>query len=315
MFRWGAWYYLIFSLGGTTHYRIAKEPLGPWQKPKVDILDGPEAIVMKSAAFKNNRHILVGFLQHDQRYGGDLVYRELVQDKDGTLGTTIPRELAIPAAAPKPSPTIHLDEENRTAEIRHPGDHFRVSARIQPKAHSSYAISIGSRAAPQDAERLLFDPAMQQVTWIQSDGSAARATLGEVDDLDATTSITLTFYGTVADLSINGHRTLIVADQLAGASQVYNAGGTSQGMFLLGLALHPGMDATSPAHTDPNGNPIPWCGLNPFSCSNLSQHGPGPQSLENLNHLNSNPEAQKTVNILIRNAYKNLTGMSLCCSN
>jgi RHS repeat-associated protein len=106
-----------------------------------------------------------------------------------------------------------------------------------------------------------------------------------------------------------------VADQLAAANQVYNAGGTGQGMFLLGLALHPGMDATSPAHTDPNGNPIPWCGFNPFGCSNLSQHGDAPDSIENLKHLNSNPQAQKTVNILIRNAYQNLTGKSLCCSN
>jgi len=79
--------------------------------------------------------------------------------------------------------------------------------------------------------------------------------------------------------------------------------------------MHPLMDMTSPAHTDPNGNPIPWCGLNPFSCSQLRLHGDSPLSIENLNHLNADPSVQDRENLLIRNAFQSLAGKKLNCDS
>jgi RHS repeat-associated protein len=104
-----------------------------------------------------------------------------------------------------------------------------------------------------------------------------------------------------------------VGEQMNNAREVYNAGGNDQSMFLFGLAMHPVMDQTSPAHTDSNGNPIPWCGLAPWSCSQLSEHGDSPWSIEDLDHLNRDPEAQELENFLIRNWFQALTGKKLEC--
>lgn len=107
-----------------------------------------------------------------------------------------------------------------------------------------------------------------------------------------------------------------IAAQMHVATNQMNAGATSQAMFTFGIAMHPVMDIMSPAHTDPNGNPIPWCGFAPWSCSNLSQHGNSPWSIEDLNHLNAHPDAQELENFMIRNWFQALTGKNLnCCSN
>ena len=50
-FYWNGWYYLVFSNYGIAHYRMSREPLGPWLRPEVDVFDGPQASVMKTAAF------------------------------------------------------------------------------------------------------------------------------------------------------------------------------------------------------------------------------------------------------------------------
>jgi hypothetical protein len=205
LFKWGNWYYLVFSLGGTTHYRMSKSALGPWITPESDILDGPEAFVMKASEFKGDRRLLVGFLQHDNQYGGDLVFRELLQEKGGMLGTTIPKEMQLPTKRTKTSTAISLsngDESGRSIEI---GDNARVTAKVFSKAQSTFTIHIGSA----EGEALVFDPGASTVTWTDSLGKPARAKLDHVEDLVGQTSIVLTLDGTLADLSVNGHRTLI----------------------------------------------------------------------------------------------------------
>lgn len=110
-------------------------------------------------------------------------------------------------------------------------------------------------------------------------------------------------------------RDQFIASEMHDAQTTLNAGGWAQAMFLFGVAMHPVMDQTSPAHTDPQGNPIPWCGLAPWSCSDVFAHGDSPWSVEDLNHLNSQPEVQQLENFLIRSWYQILTGEKLkCCS-
>jgi beta-fructofuranosidase len=208
LFKWGNWYYLIFSLRGTTHYKLAASPLGPWVTPESEILDGPEAIVMKSAAFKGNRRLLVGFLQHDEHYGGDRIFRELVQQKNGILGTTLPKEMQPAGSSPRHLQNIRLDARTPRVLVTRSHSYVRLVANAEPESHSSFAIAIGP-AGSGDAEKLVFDPQTHSVSWFRADGKPAAATLQNVSGLDARVSITLTLYGTVADLSINGERTLI----------------------------------------------------------------------------------------------------------
>ena len=103
------------------------------------------------------------------------------------------------------------------------------------------------------------------------------------------------------------------------AQSVYDAGGISQSMFIFGVAMHPVMDQTSPAHTDyGTGNPRAWCGM--FgSCSNTLEHGGDTDSpswagsIEDVAHLNGNPEVQELENFLIRTWYHTLTGRGCNC--
>ena len=112
-FFWNGWYYLIFSNGLVTRYRLSRTPFGPWQRPDEDVLDGYLARVMKTASFGDNRRIGVAWLgtrEADKdtgrlQWGGHTVFRELVQDADGTLGVRFPPEM-IPAVGETLSLTL-----------------------------------------------------------------------------------------------------------------------------------------------------------------------------------------------------------------
>ena len=101
LFGWNDWYYLVFGMGLRTHYRIARTQNGPWLHPRIDMLDSQFCAVMKTAPFGDNRRIGVGWAgpranQDDNgqmRWGGNAVFRELVQLPDGSLGTCFPPEL------------------------------------------------------------------------------------------------------------------------------------------------------------------------------------------------------------------------------
>lgn len=118
---------------------------------------------------------------------------------------------------------------------------------------------------------------------------------------------------TAADMA--QQRDQFVATQTANAANELQQGNEDQALFDFGYAMHPLMDATSPAHVDPQGNPIPWCGLNPVGCSQFSQHGDTPWSKENLKALNARPDVQQRMNGIIRSYYESLTGRKLKCND
>jgi hypothetical protein len=116
-----------------------------------------------------------------------------------------------------------------------------------------------------------------------------------------------------------------VAQEMHDAVSLFNEGSRSGAMWLFGFATHPLMDMTSPAHTYQSdsplaGEPIPWCGLDPSSCSNLFQHGGdgdghvwNPGTIEDLKHLNANPDIQGLNNLMLRMWFQVLTGRKLHC--
>jgi len=103
MFEWNGWHYII---AGRTGFWMSRQQRGPyWEgkdgkkaavvKPRWDIYDG--LWVPMVAAFANNRRIMAGFLQGPEfDWAGHLVFRELIQCEDGTLGTKWPEELTPP---------------------------------------------------------------------------------------------------------------------------------------------------------------------------------------------------------------------------
>ena len=120
LFEWNGWFYLLFGQDGATHYRMSRSIDGPWRAPGQDILDSPQSRVMKTAPFTMNRRIGVSFIP-EGGWGGDLVFREIVQRSDGTLGTGTPPEM-VPSGQPVSgidSSEIHVDTkgEFRAASV------------------------------------------------------------------------------------------------------------------------------------------------------------------------------------------------------
>ncbi len=100
-FFWNEWYYVVFGHGVTAHYRMSREPFGPWRRPMADVFDSPAARVMKTAAFTGDRRIGAAWIgtREDHKdsgsfqFGGNVVFREIIQCEDGTLGTKFPSEM------------------------------------------------------------------------------------------------------------------------------------------------------------------------------------------------------------------------------
>lgn len=106
-FVWNGWHYLLFGQGLQTHYRMARQLDGPWLRPSSDTLDSHLCAVMKTAPFGIARRIAVGWSgpRRDGRddgpmlWGGNAVFREVVQHPDGTLGLRFVPELMPPTSA------------------------------------------------------------------------------------------------------------------------------------------------------------------------------------------------------------------------
>ena len=92
MFEWNGFYYLIYSSRLQAHYRMSCSPFGPWQRPPLDTFEAPSARVMKTAAW-GERRLGVAWIgtkvdnrdNNEMQWGGQALFRELLQQPDGTL--------------------------------------------------------------------------------------------------------------------------------------------------------------------------------------------------------------------------------------
>ena len=209
LFQWGDRYYLLYSLSGVTHYKMSKSPLGPWTEPENDILDGPEAIVMKAAPFRNNRFLSVGFVEHDNHYGGDLVFRELVQEQDGSLGSKFPKEMMRPIISAARVEDIRASAGQSAAPPIDISGDVQMNATVNATPGSRFAIAMHTSSADSRPESLIFDSEARTVAWMSPDGTPERAQLHDVSDFPGPIALALVIHGTIADLQLNGHRTLV----------------------------------------------------------------------------------------------------------
>lgn len=125
-FEWNGWYYLLFSNRLQTRYRMARTPFGPWLRPPFDLVDSPWMRVMKTAPYHDNRRLGVAWVgtrtgdtdTGSFQWGGHAVFRELVQQADGTLGTKFPPEM-IPAAGDAVPPHVTVQTAGATVGPDH----------------------------------------------------------------------------------------------------------------------------------------------------------------------------------------------------
>ena len=226
LFAWNGWYYLIFSNSLVARYRMARHPLGPWLTPAVDTLDGRLARVMKSAPFTGNRRIGVAWLgtrEGDKdagrlQWGGHLLFRELIQQADGTLALGFVPELTPPTAPAIARPVIaltagvaavdgnvQLDGRAGLAvamltEIPH---NVRLTLRCCPEsAVGNFGLRLrgtGNFAAGYD---LLFQPVAQIVKLHEEIITA-------VAGLDRPFTLEILLYADLIDVCVDGRRCIV----------------------------------------------------------------------------------------------------------
>lgn len=215
-FAWGGRYYLVFSYGQVARYRMSENPLGPWTKPAVDVLDGGAARVIKTAAFTGDRRIATASIW-PRGYAGWAVFRELVRHGDGTLGTSfvpemIPRggepvALGFAAAGGRASGdgrSVRLDAtQGRVAAELSP---LPPDARIRMRVGGiSGPLVLNLRASGADprGNEVRLRPAERRV--VVTGGPA----LDGVDGLDRPFALDIILKDRILDLCLDGRRTLV----------------------------------------------------------------------------------------------------------
>jgi hypothetical protein len=247
-FEWNGWRYLVFSTGGVAHYRMSRDPLGPWACPRVDVFDGPMARVLKTAAFGGNRRIGVAFLpslQDDNDHGawlyaGNAVFREIIQHEDGTLGTRFPPEMIPPGRAVLDMPFTALTSRGFEPRGRLSGAgaegiritalaglgvgmlegvprNARVSARIRPwegetptEPPAAYGLCVRAAGAYESGYEVRLCPHEQRVE-IRPLGArtAPRPAIAGVRGLDAAVALDIVLKDDIIDVCVNERRCLV----------------------------------------------------------------------------------------------------------
>ena len=97
-FTWNGWHYLLQGFTGFASARNGEE-LVP--RPQTDFYDGVSVPMV--ASWSGNRRILAGWCRYSYKrgWGGWLVFRELVQRDDGSLGTRFVPEIPMPSPVRK----------------------------------------------------------------------------------------------------------------------------------------------------------------------------------------------------------------------
>lgn len=244
-FHWGDWYYLLFSNDGNARYRMSRYPMGPWHRREVDMFDGPQAIVMKTAEFTGNRRIGAAFVRRsDSVYAGKAIFREIIQHEDGTLGTAFVTEMIPEAGEPlKPlfvpltsSASGHnrqiriCDEEGYGAAALHGlPKNIMIEMDICPAPGSSnYGVCVCSAYDGRQGHELRFDTNRRTVEWVTHGGAvpgaASRpAILHSVRQLDRPFHLTVIVKDDIVDMCIDGCRTLIArVQEFDGRSLLFN---------------------------------------------------------------------------------------------
>ncbi|HXF63772.1 MAG TPA: hypothetical protein VNK95_19260, partial [Caldilineaceae bacterium] len=225
-FVWNGWHYLIFSNGLQARYRMARSSHGPWLRPALDLLDGPWGRVMKTAPYHDNRRIGVAWLgtragdadDGKLQWGGHAVFRELVQQADGTLGSKFVPEMALPAGAPLSLPIqamtpgatvepgrIALDAPEGLAAAAISGvphnAHIRLTVAPAPQARR-FGLRLRAANGLTGGYPLEIEPDARRVALYD-------AILCPLPALDAPATLEIVLYDDIIDLCLNERHCLI----------------------------------------------------------------------------------------------------------
>ncbi|MBM7568893.1 glycosyl hydrolase [Paenibacillus sacheonensis] len=215
-FEWNGWHYLLFSNDGLARYRYARTMEGPWLRPEMDVLDCVQWRVPKTAPFPEGRRIAAGFLSSPGVYAGELVFRELVQHPNGTLGLAFVPELRETAGPEQTYEAVTLEDFNGflSRGIGAFGPDYVLTFDVTPHYPNMYVgFSVSGSDDFADGYDVRFEPSAREAgvhrihaRSLQEDESSS---IYRVSGLTETFSVEAVVKKGWIDLCVGGSRTLI----------------------------------------------------------------------------------------------------------
>ena len=217
LFEWNGWHYLLAE-----HvYWMAPSLGGPWASPSPDRLD--VLYVPKTAEFGDDRRLYASWLPNGG-WGGDLVFRELIQLPDGRLGTRFVEEMMPRTGDPLGLRFVAVRGEGHGDE-----DRVRVDAssgptvlaasgipsdvvlftRVRPgRRVAAYGVGLRAPGGGEGGLRIRFSPLTQSVA-IEDAGGAVLARIGNVEGLGEPFELEVVLVDDIIDVCVARRRTLI----------------------------------------------------------------------------------------------------------
>lgn len=224
-FYWKGWYYLVYSDNSDTYYLKSKNALGPWEEPRYQVLNEAWSNVVKTAGFINDRRIAAAWIpskkdnkdNEHEIFGGNAVFREVIQEKDGTLNTKFPPEL-LPATGKALQLTPHADA---SATIN--GNNFSINApngkgavyldnipqnsmitlEIEPQtSNEEYGFYLKANDNASTGYKLAFSANKKMV-------SLHNTSIYAVEGLDKNIKVTIIMKDDIIDVSVDNKRCIV----------------------------------------------------------------------------------------------------------
>ena len=225
-FLWNGWYYLVYGDNGDTYYVKSKSPYGPWEEPRYQTINESWTNVVKTAEFKDNRRIAAAWIpSRDQnkddggeRFGGNAIFREIIQEADGTLSSKFPAEM-IPETGTEIQPDLVADlhasiVSKNSISIKAPNGvgaahaaaiplNSRITMEIETAGSvDEYGLYLRSREKAEAGYRLNFSPNNQTV-------SLGNTMIRAVSGLNKTIKLDIIVKDDIIDVSIDNKRCIV----------------------------------------------------------------------------------------------------------
>ncbi|SEW51844.1 family 43 glycosylhydrolase [Chitinophaga arvensicola] len=224
-FFWKGWYYLVYSDNSDTYYVKSRKPYGPWEEPRHQALNESWSNVVKTESFKNDRRIAAAWIpsrnenkdNNGEIFGGNSIFREVIQEADGTLATRFPAEMIPATASPlslKFIPDLKSTVSGNNLQISSAGGvgaahleniptECRVTLEIEPQgANEEYGLYLRANEKATEGYRLNFSANNRIV-------SLGNTNIKAVDGLDKTIKVDIILDNDIIDVCIDNRRCIV----------------------------------------------------------------------------------------------------------
>jgi len=194
-FEWGGTYYVIAG-HGNGFYRVSSNPDGPWEVPvRQNILMPGATKVPKTAAWKDGRRIITGWVGLGG-WAGTLVFHELIRHEDGSLGEKFVPEMIPATEKPVVAETNVKDAEKTWENL--PGN-----VRFQ----AEFAFEPARRDALLECKFVFAQDLELAVSPVQRAASIGGIRLEGLDFTKGTVTVDAILKDEVLDVCVNGEKT------------------------------------------------------------------------------------------------------------